>query len=269
MADLIRDAPIGQLIRYFTGNKVLLYPEEKPDYQCPSCYADPDHTTNAQGKALTPIASSNSGRQSQDPQDAEKAALEEAETPPNEPEDLEKGLREERTPPGYDREALERLETSRSQVNGDIEKGMSHANTQLSQVGTRTALAQAHTRADLEAAFSAASHLVKEPSRPILPQRTAKGNILVDWYTTDDNENPQNWSSGKKALASLQICLYTLAVYMGSSIYAPSAAGVMKEFHVSAEIASFGLSLYVLAYGTGPLIFSPLSEIPSIGRNPP
>ena len=38
---------------------------------------------------------------------------------------------------------------------------------------------------------------------------------------------------------------------------------------MSAQVASLGLSLYVLAYGLGPLLFSPLSEIPSIGRNPP
>lgn len=56
---------------------------------------------------------------------------------------------------------------------------------------------------------------------------------------------------------------------MGSAIYSPSIPGVMKEFGVTTEEASLGLSLYVLAYGMGPLIFSPLSEIPSIGRNPP
>jgi MFS transporter, DHA1 family, multidrug resistance protein len=43
----------------------------------------------------------------------------------------------------------------------------------------------------------------------------------------------------------------------------------MEEFGVSAQIASMGLSMYVLAYGIGPLLFAPLSEIPSIGRNPP
>lgn len=56
---------------------------------------------------------------------------------------------------------------------------------------------------------------------------------------------------------------------MGSSIYTPSIGGIMREFHVSTEAASLGLGLYVLAYGIGPLLFSPLSEIPSIGRNPP
>lgn len=42
----------------------------------------------------------------------------------------------------------------------------------------------------------------------------------------------------------------------------------MKEFNVTIVQATLGLSLYVLGYGIGPLIFSPLGEIPSIGRNP-
>ena len=62
---------------------------------------------------------------------------------------------------------------------------------------------------------------------------------------------------------------YTFVFYLGSAIYAPSAVGIMEEFNVSAQIASLGLSMYVLAYGIGPLLFSPLSEIASIGRNPP
>ena len=36
--------------------------------------------------------------------------------------------------------------------------------------------------------------------------------------------------------------LYTLAVYMGSSIYAPSELGVMEQFGVGAQAASLGLS---------------------------
>ena len=56
---------------------------------------------------------------------------------------------------------------------------------------------------------------------------------------------------------------------MGSSIYAPSEPGVMEAFGISATAASLGLSMYVLAYGIGPMLWAPLSEIPSIGRNPP
>ncbi|PTB49953.1 hypothetical protein M431DRAFT_499963 [Trichoderma harzianum CBS 226.95] len=63
-------------------------------------------------------------------------------------------------------------------------------------------------------------------------------------------------------------CIYTFTVYCGSSIYIPSEAQVMKEFNVSETVASLGLALYVLGYSLGPLVFSPLSEIPLIGRNP-
>lgn len=71
--------------------------------------------------------------------------------------------------------------------------------------------------------------------------------------------------------SSTDVCgsIYTMFVYMGSAIYSPSIEGVMKEFGVNVQAASLGLSMYVLAYGIGPMLFSPLSEIPYIGRNPP
>ena len=56
---------------------------------------------------------------------------------------------------------------------------------------------------------------------------------------------------------------------MGSAIYTPSEPGVMARFNVGPTAASLPLSLYVLGYGVGPLLFSPVSEIPVVGRNPP
>jgi len=54
-----------------------------------------------------------------------------------------------------------------------------------------------------------------------------------------------------------------------TSISTPSAPYLVEKYGISPQIASLGLSLYVLGYGIGPLVFSPLSEIPLIGRNPP
>ena len=202
MSDLIRDAPVGQIVRYLTGNRVLRYPEEKGDFQCPTCYAQPDLSAKAQAANLSTSMSSGSSKPGQDPRDAEKAGAEPAEpTDPVEPaeaaetperlsEDLEKSLTEagqtssgSHTPSGITRQALERLDTSHSEFDKDIEKAETARTrtSQLSRVGTRTALAQSVTRADLEAAFTAASQLHTEPSRPIVPQRTADGTILVDW----------------------------------------------------------------------------------------
>jgi DHA1 family multidrug resistance protein-like MFS transporter len=108
----------------------------------------------------------------------------------------------------------------------------------------------------------------KIKSIPIAPKKTKDGAILVDWYYTDDAENPHNWSNSKRALITTLICLYTFVVYTTSAIYTSSTEGIMMEFGVSTLVATLGLSLYVLGYGVGPLVFSPLSEIPTIGRNP-
>lgn len=63
--------------------------------------------------------------------------------------------------------------------------------------------------------------------------------------------------------------LYTFTVYVGSSLYTSSEDGIMNDFGVGSTEAALGLALYVLGYGTGCLILSPLTEIPLIGRNPP
>ncbi|KAJ5459416.1 hypothetical protein N7530_011360 [Penicillium desertorum] len=134
----------------------------------------------------------------------------------------------------------------------------------LSRASTQASIQ--FTEARLEA--DEQHEIEKIKSIPIAPKKTKDGSILVDWYYTDDLENPHNWSNGKRAFVTILICLYTFVVYTTSAIYTSSTEGVMKEFGVSTLVATLGLSLYVLGYGTGPLVFSPLSEIPVIGRNP-
>lgn len=53
---------------------------------------------------------------------------------------------------------------------------------------------------------------------------------------------------------------------MGSSIYTPGQEYIQEEFHVGHVVATLNLSLYVLGYGLGPIIFSPLSETARYGR---
>ncbi|KKY24329.1 putative benomyl methotrexate resistance protein [Diplodia seriata] len=263
MSDLIRDAPIGQIIRFVTRNRLLQYPEEKPDYKLPGDYTHSD---------ALPL----------------EVPVEEPYVPDIEPVQEEVEPREERESEDetLDLEKSRTADTSRTGYTTDLEKTKTAdtartgrtslhksatantARTGLERVGTRTALQRSVTRADLEQQFTNAT-LERGPTMQIAPTHLDDGTTLVDWYTTDDPENPQNWSFKKKAFVATQIYAYTLAVYMGSAIYAPSEEGVMHEFNVSINAAALGLSMYVLAYGIGPLIWSPLSEIPFIGRNPP
>ncbi|KAI1460366.1 MFS general substrate transporter [Annulohypoxylon moriforme] len=103
-------------------------------------------------------------------------------------------------------------------------------------------------------------------STPVEGAPCNNGPAIVDWYSPSDPSNPQNWSFAKKVWITTQMGLYTFAVYIGSSLYAPSESAVMSSFDTSYEAATLGIALYVAGYGLGPLLFAPLSEIPAIGR---
>jgi DHA1 family multidrug resistance protein-like MFS transporter len=67
----------------------------------------------------------------------------------------------------------------------------------------------------------------------------------VDWYSTDDKNNPHNWSQSKKAFVLGLIGAYSFVVYMAAAIYTPSEGAFAEEFDVGDAEASLGLSLYV------------------------
>jgi len=218
MSDLIREAPIGQIIRWATKNRVLQYPEEKPGFELPTSYITALNTNEKPASLLASRTTSNT-----------PATLERVTTKTS-------------------RDGLEDLEAA-----------------SLTRIKSRAeSLPYTEERLELEKTLA----LERTQTLPIAPIRTAEGNILVDWYTTDDPANPQNWSNLKRGSVAFIICLYTFAVYTGSAIYTSSEQGVMEKFGVSPTDVSLPLALYVLAYGIGPLLFAPLSEIPIIGRNP-
>lgn len=70
---------------------------------------------------------------------------------------------------------------------------------------------------------------------------------------------------------STHSALLTFSVYIGSSIYSPALIGpnsVSMVFDVSEISALTGLTLFVIGYAISPMLWSPMSEIPRIGRNP-
>ncbi|KAF2238680.1 benomyl/methotrexate resistance protein [Viridothelium virens] len=290
MSDLIRDAPIGQVVRWITRNRVLQYPEERQNFEIPVAYKDHNGSqTDSQQTAASaehPLpdvetvlgSAPRSGSQSQP--DSQRTVDIEKESDRNGDYDLEKiktakdlemegqGQNDmEKVKTAKDEQDLEHMQPAKSTKTNRTAKSSKSART-LDRVPTQTALAQAHTRQDLEQQLSNAS-MSKQPTQPIVPGKLDDGTILVDWYDTDDPANPQNWSLKKKLFSLLLLCLYTLGVYMGSAIYTPSIQGVSTRFGVSITAAELGLALYVLAYGIGPMVWSPISEIPVIGRNPP
>jgi DHA1 family multidrug resistance protein-like MFS transporter len=143
--DIIREATIGQLIRWITRNRVLRYPEELPGFQCPLCY------NVTEGQDTDPETTTTSPK----PEAAGKEAA----------------------------------------VMGRRQS--------LARVGMGTALQKSCTRAELEQRFADACHADSTSSvDSIAPEKLQCGTIVVDWYSTDDPANPQNWSMKKKIFVS-------------------------------------------------------------------
>ncbi|RFU25459.1 hypothetical protein B7463_g10889, partial [Scytalidium lignicola] len=110
--------------------------------------------------------------------------------------------------------------------------------------------------------------LERTKSLAVVPKKTSDGIVLVDWYTNDDPANPYNWPVSRRHWTTFVMCFYTWVMYAASSMYAASETGVMERFGVSYTKAVLPLSMYIIAYGVGPLLFGPLSEVPVVGRNP-
>jgi len=51
---------------------------------------------------------------------------------------------------------------------------------------------------------------------------------------------------------------------INSSLYTFIYGQIEPEFHISREVATLGLSLFVMGLATGPLFLAPLSEVVSL-----
>lgn len=167
-------------------------------------------------------------------------------------------------------------------------KSTSQATTpkELTLTVTSDTLATKETSRDISPNSLEAQHQLDTNSEVKESIQPPRSHDIVDWYGPDDVENPQNWPKAKKVMVTGLICLLTTSVYIGSAIYTPSIPGIKEHFDVSTTYATMGLSMCrnynlhrersflildgadVLAYGIGPMILSPLSEIPRLGRNP-
>lgn len=80
-------------------------------------------------------------------------------------------------------------------------------------------------------------------------------------WIPEDPRNPMNFRPIKKWSISLLVSFATLAVSLVSSAFSGGMRQIMEDFGASQEIVILGVSLFVLGFAIGPLIWAPLSEI--------
>lgn len=85
--------------------------------------------------------------------------------------------------------------------------------------------------------------------------------VLVDFDGADDPYRPMNWPFRKKVITTLLYGFTTMGSTWASSVYSPAINQIAQQFHVGPEVSLLGLSVLLLGFGVGPLIWAPLSEV--------
>ncbi|KAK7429962.1 Synaptic vesicle transporter SVOP [Neonectria magnoliae] len=126
----------------------------------------------------------------------------------------------------------------------------------------------------LSATANLAEYLVEVPSGsipgPVEPEAVARKSGQYDGterryrlvtFTPNDPENPKNWSKAYKWWCTMVVAITCFVVAFASSVITADIAGVVKDLDVSEEVALVSISVFVVGFGVGPMIFAPLSEI--------
>ncbi|KAH6970567.1 putative MFS multidrug transporter [Ilyonectria sp. MPI-CAGE-AT-0026] len=83
-------------------------------------------------------------------------------------------------------------------------------------------------------------------------------------FIPNDQRNPLNFGLGIRWMIAGLNALATLAMTFSSSAYTGSISDISQRLSVGSETAFLGVSLFVLGFALGPLLWAPLSE--SLGR---
>ncbi|KAJ5103392.1 hypothetical protein N7532_003921 [Penicillium argentinense] len=89
---------------------------------------------------------------------------------------------------------------------------------------------------------------------------TEEDPYQVSWLD-DDERNPMKYSEVGKWLIMLLVGVVTMAVALVSSAYSGSINEIILDFHVSEDVSLLGISMFVIGFAVGPLVWAPLSEI--------
>lgn len=107
-------------------------------------------------------------------------------------------------------------------------------------------------------------------SRPVAkPYRSGKIDPAVQPYLDQyghvgfapgDVENPKEWSTRRRWYCTVVAVTLVCNATFASSSPSGCLVGIAEHFHVSEEAAGLVITLFLLGYVAGPLLFAPLSE---------
>lgn len=80
-------------------------------------------------------------------------------------------------------------------------------------------------------------------------------------FVTNDPENPHNWAPMWRWTYTVLLSTLVICVAYGSACVAGGLGTIQKKYHVGQEVAILSVSLMVIGFALGPLIWSPFSDL--------
>ncbi|ETW80293.1 synaptic vesicle transporter [Heterobasidion irregulare TC 32-1] len=97
------------------------------------------------------------------------------------------------------------------------------------------------------------------------PEKALEKWEVVDWEVGDP-EDPRNFSKTKKWIITIAVSSLCLAVALGSAIITGDLPHPARELGMSDIVGNLAVTLFVVGFGLGPLVYAPMSEM--FGRRP-
>ncbi|KAK8240738.1 major facilitator superfamily [Phyllosticta capitalensis] len=151
---------------------------------------------------------------------------------------------------------MSRIATARSGVN-ELERN----HTALSRIQTARSQHSATVGASIRSRKSNKPLPAFGAGKPYPPPLPDREEYVVEFEGPDDPLHAQNWPLRKKLLTGTMLGFFTMIAAFGSSIFSAATTSIAEIYGVSREVGILGVSLYVLGFATGPLIWAPLSEL--------
>ncbi|KAJ7620181.1 multidrug transporter [Roridomyces roridus] len=104
-----------------------------------------------------------------------------------------------------------------------------------------------------------------ETTRPA-PPPPSRDSDEITWDGPADQENPQNWSIGRKWRITAVCVIMGMNVTFSSSAPTSAVQSIRAQFHLSAEVSYLITFTFLVGYVLGPFVWGPGSEL--IGRRP-
>ncbi|KAL9049170.1 MAG: hypothetical protein Q9206_005656 [Seirophora lacunosa] len=186
-------------------------------------------------------------------------ALEPATSTPN-----TTGARGPHTPDGLHRpgEQLTRSEAS-STVASDSHEYLQEGDEKIASLPSPARTPSSHEHVQLDIADAEQCYKLEKEDSP-RPNQSKPPRVVIS-FRPGDPENPYNWSTPRKFFVIATGIVSVVNSTLGSSLPSGASDYLADEFHITSQAQLvLPISLFLVGYVLGPIVFAPLSE--SYGR---